>query len=96
LLVVDTPGNLRSQIFGRKVVFHLAKADPVLVTPVQEMSFVKDVRVIDNKLLVTLDDPEAHNPQIIRALVQAGADVQFVGELRHSLEDVYLELVRNA
>jgi ABC-2 type transport system ATP-binding protein len=60
------------------------------------MSFVKDVRVIDNKLLVTLDDPEAHNPQIIRALVQAGADVQFVGELRHSLEDVYLELVRNA
>jgi ABC-2 type transport system ATP-binding protein len=96
LLVVDTPGNLRSQIFGRKVVFHLAVADPAFSKPVEEMPFVKDVRIIDHKLLVTLDDPEAHNPEIIRALVQAGAEVQFVGELRHSLEDVYLELVRNA
>ncbi|MGD9091725.1 MAG: ABC transporter ATP-binding protein [Anaerolineales bacterium] len=96
LLVVDTPSNLRSQIFGRKVVFHLALADPAFAKPVEEMPFVKNVRFIDKKLLVTLDDPEAHNPDIIRALVQAGADVQFVGELRHSLEDVYLELVRNA
>ena len=95
LLVVDTPTSLRSQIFGRKVVFHLASADPLFAKPLAEMPFVKDVHIVDNKLLVTLDDPEEHNPQIIRALVQAGADVQFVGELRHSLEDVYLELVRN-
>jgi ABC-2 type transport system ATP-binding protein len=52
------------------------------------------VRIIENKLLVNLDDPEANNPDIIRLLVEAGADVQFVGELRHSLEDVYLELVK--
>jgi ABC-2 type transport system ATP-binding protein len=46
--------------------------------------------------LVNLDNPEAHNPEIIRVLVGAGADIQFVGELRHSLEDVYLQLVKNA
>ena len=45
--------------------------------------------------MVTLDDPEAHNPEIVRLLVEAGADIQFVGELRHSLEDVYLRLVKN-
>jgi hypothetical protein len=32
----------------------------------------------------------------VRTLVNAGADVQFVGELRHSLEDVYLQLVKDA
>jgi hypothetical protein len=26
-------------------------------------------------------------------LVAAGADIQFVGELRHKLEDVYLQLI---
>jgi ABC-2 type transport system ATP-binding protein len=49
---------------------------------------------VENKLLVTLDNPETQNPEIIRALVQSGAEIQFVGELRHSLEEVYLQLVK--
>jgi ABC-2 type transport system ATP-binding protein len=96
LLVVDTPANLRTQLFGRKVVFHLRALDQALVSTVRALPFVQDVQGIDNKLLVTLDDPEAHNPDIVRLLTGAGADVQFVGELRHSLEDVYLQLVRSA
>jgi ABC-2 type transport system ATP-binding protein len=96
LLVIDTPDTLRSQIFGRKVVFHLKSADEALATPIRSMPFVKDVKVIDNKLVVMMDDPETHNPNIVRALVGAGANIQFVGELRHSLEDVYLQLVKNA
>jgi ABC-2 type transport system ATP-binding protein len=51
---------------------------------------------VDNKLIVTLNEPEAHNPEIIRLLVGLGVDVQFVGELKHSLEDVYLQLVEKA
>jgi ABC-2 type transport system ATP-binding protein len=96
LLVLDTPANLRSQIFGRKVVFHLLKVDESIATTVRALPFVREAKVVENKLLVNLDDPETHNPEIIRALVGAGADIQFVGELRHSLEDVYLQLVKNA
>jgi ABC-2 type transport system ATP-binding protein len=96
LLVVDTPANLRASIFGRKVVFHLRAADEKLARAVGRLSFVREARVIDNKLVVALEDPETHNPEIVRFLVGAGVDVQFVGELRHSLEDVYLQLVKNA
>jgi ABC-2 type transport system ATP-binding protein len=96
VLVVDTPARLRSQLFGRKVVFHLRSLDPDLVSRVRGLPFVTETRAVDDKLLVTLDDPEAHNPQIVRLLVEAGADIQFVGELRHSLEDVYMQLVKNA
>jgi ABC-2 type transport system ATP-binding protein len=39
-------------------------------------------------------DPEEHNPTLVRALVEAGAEVQFVGELRRRLEDVYLQVVK--
>lgn len=96
LLVLDTPKRLRAQIFGRKVVFHLLRVDESLKKQVQDLPYVSEAKVIDNKLLVTLDDPEAQNPDIIRTLVGAGADIQFVGELRHSLEDVYLQLIKNA
>jgi ABC-2 type transport system ATP-binding protein len=96
LLVVDTPANLRTSVFGRKVVFHLRAADEGLAKSVRTLAFVREVKVVDNKLVVNLDDPEMHNPEIVRTLVGAGADVQFVGELRHSLEDVYLQLVKAA
>jgi ABC-2 type transport system ATP-binding protein len=96
LLVMDTPVRLRSQLFGRKVVFHLRTMDDKLLSLVQALPFVRETKAIDNKLLVTLDDPESRNPEILRLLVGAGADVQFVGELRHSLEEVYLQLVKNA
>lgn len=104
LLVVDTPAHLRSQVFGRKVVFHLRASEAVsfpaltnnLLDKLRPLSFVHEAHSMENKLLVTLDDPERYNPDLIRLLVNNGADIQFVGELRHSLEDVYLQLVKNA
>jgi len=96
MLVVDTPANLRTSVFGRRVVFHLGKADDRLARAVEKLPFVKEVKLVENKLLVNLESPEAHNPDIIRTLVGEGADIQFVGELRHSLEDVYLQLVKGA
>lgn len=95
LLVVDTPERLRRQVFGRKVVFHLRQVEPGLVEQLSALPFVDEAESIDSRLVVSLDDPEARNPEIVRLLVEAGADIQFVGELRHSLEDVYLRLVKN-
>ena len=96
LLVVDSPGNLRRSVFGRKVVFHLRAADENLARSVRELTFTRDVTIVENKILVTLDDPDIQNPEVIRVLVKEGADVQYVGELRHSLEEVYLQLVKSA
>ncbi len=93
LITVDTPTNLRKQIYGRKVVFHLRAADDALLARVRALPFVKEAQRVENKFVLGLDDPETHNPALVRLLVEAGADVQFVGELRHSLEDVYLSLV---
>jgi ABC-2 type transport system ATP-binding protein len=96
LLVVDSPENLRTQLFGRKVVFHLRQADSQLEHLVNGLPQVREVHLLDNKLVVNLEDPERDNPEIIRALVGAGAEIQFVGELRRSLEDVYLQWIKTA
>ena len=96
LLVVDAPVNLRRQVFGRKVVFHLLQSDQDLADKLESHPSVNEARLVDQKIVLTITDPEANNPELIRMLVNEGADVQFVGELRRSLEDVYLELVKEA
>ncbi|MBM4459689.1 MAG: ABC transporter ATP-binding protein [Chloroflexi bacterium] len=109
LIAVDTPEALRRQLFGRQTVVHLVapgQAADHVPTPAQladvarSLPFVKHVETLggndgSGKLVISLDDPAVHNPLIVRALVGRGALIQFVNELKHSLEDVYLSLMRN-
>ena len=96
MLVMDTPDRLRAQVFGRRVVFHLLNATADLAEQARQAPNVKTVQLVDNKLVLEIENPDTNNPQVIRYLVNAGAEIQYVGELRRSLEDVYLQLVRNA
>ena len=96
MLVVDTPAALRKSVFGRKVVIHLRSANEPFADALRQLPFVSEVKVVENKLVVQLDDPDSQNSDMVRALVSANADILFIGELRHSLEDVYLQLVKNA
>jgi ABC-2 type transport system ATP-binding protein len=95
LVAVDTPQALRAQLYDRTVVFHLAEARPKFAGRLRAHPAVRSVEIVENKFVVGLDEPELHNPELISILVEAGARVQFVGELRRSLEDVYMRLVNS-
>jgi ABC-2 type transport system ATP-binding protein len=95
LLALDTPANLRRQLYKRSVVFHLAKAKKSFADSIQKLDFVQGCRVLDNKLVITLPNPEERNPELVNLLVKQGAEIQFIGEIRHSLEDIYLHLINN-
>ena len=43
--------------------------------------------------VLAISDAAIAAPAVTRALVTAGADVLSIGESRHTLEDVYLQLV---
>ncbi len=93
LLRLDTPANLRANLFGRGTLVRVAGDAAPWAATVRELPFVRDVVVRDGALSITLDDPEAQNPPVVQALVAAGAQIRYVEPLAHSLEDVYLELV---
>ena len=95
LLAVDKPSALREKLFGRKVVFHLARLSSEMRQAVEDVPGVRAVEVVENKLVVSLDEPEKLNPVITRALIDAQADIQFIGEIKQSLERVYLEMIRS-
>jgi ABC-2 type transport system ATP-binding protein len=93
LLAVDDPAALRKRLYGRVVVLHLVTAREPYAEAIREYPFVHSVEAIDTKLVVSLEDPEMNNPVLIRRLVEMGAEIQFIGEVRRTLEDVYLRLM---
>jgi ABC-2 type transport system ATP-binding protein len=88
-----TPKELRQKLFGRRVVYHLAEDAAPYLDGIGKLESILESQAVDNKLVVRVADPEVDNPAIIKALVEQGALLQFVGEMRHSLEDVYLQLI---
>jgi ABC-2 type transport system ATP-binding protein len=96
LVAVDSPKNLERSLYNRKTIVHLDSITSTVSAAVEKLAFVKNIRNSDNKLILDIDNPERDNPALVRAIVQAGGNVQYVTELRSTLEDVYLKLIREA
>jgi len=95
LIKVDSPSRMRTALFGRSIEFQLRPIDPSIESLLKRFAFIKSMEVQADKVIIGLDNPEVGNPQIVKALVEAGVEVQFVSEVRHSLEDVYFSLINN-
>jgi ABC-2 type transport system ATP-binding protein len=96
LIRVDTPAALRQGLYGQSVRVRLQHPLPAARALVAELPFVHGVSELPGGLRVSLDDPEADNPVLIKALVAAGAAVQFVERESYSLEQVYFDLMRES
>ncbi len=96
LIRVDTPSRLGSDLYGRRVEVQLREVTEAVLAAVERLGIAGQPRVEGQKLSIALQDPERQNPALVRAIVEAGGEVQFVAEQRHSLEEVYLQLVREA
>jgi ABC-2 type transport system ATP-binding protein len=94
LRTVGRPDELRDRLFAKTLTVRtlapLAHADRAFA----ELPAVDGWRE-DGPGAYTLavSDPTVAAPAVARALVAAGADVLSIGQSRHSLEDVYLELI---
>jgi ABC-2 type transport system ATP-binding protein len=93
LVRVDTPANLRREVYGAWTEVRLREARPEHLRRVLAVEGVRDAALSDSTLRVDLDDPQLRNPSVIRALVEVGAEITFVTEGKPSLEDVYLEIM---
>lgn len=96
LIAVDSPKNLEYSLYNRKTIVHLERVDDAVLAAVKNLGQVKNCKAVDNKLILDVDDPEKANPDIVRAIVGAGGNIKYVTELKSSLEDVYLKLIKEA
>ena len=89
------PDELRAQLFRRSldVRIRVPLADPEAVLgALREVEGCEQAPPVGGYTLA-VSDPEIAAPAVARALVGAGADILSIAESRHSLEDVYLELI---
>jgi ABC-2 type transport system ATP-binding protein len=94
LRLVGRPDELRERLFSRSLVVEtlepLVAPDDVFMPADGVEHWQADGT---SRYVLTVADPRNMAPRVTRALVAAGADVVSISESRHSLEDVYLQLV---
>ncbi|MDG6223528.1 MAG: ABC transporter ATP-binding protein [Candidatus Bathyarchaeota archaeon] len=96
LVTVGSPESLAKGLHARKTVLQLESVNRNVLAAVEKLPMIKNVQTLDNKLVLEMDEPEMDNPELIRAVVAAGGKIQFVTELRSTLEDVYLKLIKES
>ncbi len=92
LLKEGDPRTLKEEMYGKRTVVHLANPRPGIENELN-LPFITKTEWVDGKLLISLTDPETQNPTLVKRLVELGGEIQFVSELRVSLEDLYLDLM---
>jgi ABC-2 type transport system ATP-binding protein len=98
LLRVDTPASLRRNGRGATVRVQLngARGPESFLDAMAGLSYVRAAQPRDGALMLELDDPAHETPDVVNALVRAGARITGVGEVTATLEEAYLELVGEA
>jgi ABC-2 type transport system ATP-binding protein len=98
LLRVDTPARLRRMNGTATVRVELvgARRPTSFLDMLAGLAFVEGARASDGSLFVEVTDPRGDNPELVRALVGAGARIVHVTEEAATLEQVYLDLVGEA
>jgi len=95
LLRVGTPEELKESLRGTRTMIQLAEVTESIVAAAQSQAQNRVV-VEDRRLVIEVKDPEKENPGLVQAVVAAGGRVQFVQVLAPTLEDVYLQIVRES
>jgi ABC-2 type transport system ATP-binding protein len=103
LIAVGTPDGLRDAASRHATTVQLAvvtdavvaaaRATASTLTPASAAGAAADVTVDGNTITVGVDKPERDNPRLVRAIIDAGGDVQFVSGIVPSLEETYLKLL---
>ena len=97
ILEVDDPDVLRRRFYGESVRIRLRRVDETICQAITELPFVDKIdQRSDDSITINLDDLASHNPDIVRCLVAAGADVLFVEELKQSMEQLYMDILAAA
>jgi ABC-2 type transport system ATP-binding protein len=94
LVAMDTPAALRARLFGVRVRVVLGHAAYRFVHVLRDLGFL-DTSAEGSTLSVAVKDAAAAAPNIVRTLVEAGADIQTVTAEQPPLEQVYLRLLGN-
>jgi ABC-2 type transport system ATP-binding protein len=95
LLTVGTPAQLRESLTKPKTEIRLSQVNGPFIEALKKLVPNK-IEVSDNNLIIDVMDPDKENPNIIAAITKAGGQIREVTQNVPTLEDVYLQIVKEA
>jgi ABC-2 type transport system ATP-binding protein len=94
LLALDTAEKLRQRLFRKQILVQMELVPEDMVKELKKLPFVQQVKEDGKQITVELDDAEKNRPDLVQRIVQLGGRIMSVSEEKHSLEEVYLSLIR--
>lgn len=94
LVVLDTSQNLQNRLFQRQVIVELEEINERNVKAAKNLDFVQSVEKDGRQLIIELRDFDKNRPELVRCIVESDGKIQSVFEKKHSLEEIYLTLIR--
>ena len=92
LIAVGTPDALRGTASEHATAVQLAVVTDAVVAAARDASRA-DVAVSGNTITIPVAKPERDNPGLVKAIVAAGGEIQFVSGIAPTLEETYLKLL---
>ncbi|MFQ6040752.1 MAG: ABC transporter ATP-binding protein [Candidatus Poribacteria bacterium] len=95
LMRVGETENLKARL-GEQRTYRVLLSDATdnFLAVVRSVTGVNEAFIENGEIVFHTNEPETTNPQVLQALVQANAKILTVSEEAHSLEEVYLALLK--
>ena len=93
LLAVNTPEQLEKTTWGSRTVIQVEEINDSILAAVKKLA-PQDFGVEENRITLTLSDPQKENPNFVQAIVSAGGRIQYVTQLNPGLEETYLKVIQ--
>ena len=95
LLTIGTSEQLRESLSRPKTEIRLAQVNEPFIKALKKL-IPNKIAASENKLIIDVMDPDRENPNIIAAITKAGGQIREVTQNVPTLEDVYLQIVKEA
>jgi ABC-2 type transport system ATP-binding protein len=93
ILRLGSPRELEREVVRHRLAIRMAGAPEQYVDVVRAVPAVQDAEVVDGELIAVLGELDRDAPPVVRALVEAGAEIQRVAGLDSALEAAYLAIL---
>jgi ABC-2 type transport system ATP-binding protein len=95
IIRIATLSELQSGDRGKRVEIVFRDDADRYTKLMKEISQIKNIQTDKNRATLVIENPETSNPIILKKMVNSGAKIIYFNQIKASLEEIYLDLIRD-
>ena len=94
IIKISTLEELQKNKKGKKIEIVFNQPAEKYAGILRDFTEITNLEAKEDKINFSMENPEKINPAIIKKLVDSGAEIVYFNEIKASLEEIYLDLIR--